>query len=482
VGIEASVRGHAVTVDGDGDLCAGIDVGTSGVKVVVIDREGVVRRTATASYPLMVPRSGWTEQDPEAWWRATEQCLASVGWGTGNRAVDRVGITGQMHGAVCLDARGDVIRPAILWNDQRTVAECEYIAHVVGRDRVRLATGSPPLTGFQVPKLLWLRTHEPAAYARIRSVLLPKDYIRWRLDGRRVTEPSDASGTGVYDIRTGRWSSDILEGLRIDPEWFPVVESSVAVRGAGDQASAAVGTGATRKGVISVNLGTSGAVSAAFDQLPAARHDAVQLGCHATGAWMAMTVMLSCGGALRWWRDAVGGSASYDELTAGVDRVPAGSEGLMFLPYLSGERSPHNDPAARGAFVGLTLRHGPAHLARAVLEGVTFGLRDGLEVLTALTGVWPTEIRLTGGGARSAVWRGIIADVFQVPCVTMMTDEGPAYGAALLAGVAAGWWSTVPEASDAVVRVASRTDPDAADYEDAYRRYGRLYPALRALR
>jgi xylulokinase len=468
-----------VTQNAHRDLCAGIDVGTSGVKVVVIDREGVVRRTATASYELIVPRPGWAEQDPEAWWRATQQCLAAVGWRTGARAGDRVGITGQMHGAVCMDAAGDVIRPAILWNDQRTVAECEFISRVAGGDRVRVATGSPPLTGFQLPKLLWLRTHEPTAYARIHSVLLPKDYIRWRLEGRRATEPSDASGTGVFDIRSRQWSSEILGSLRIDPAWFPPVESSVAVRGAGDQAAAAVGTGAVRQGVISVSLGTSGAVCAALDELPASRHDAVQLGCHATGAWMGMTVMLSCGGALRWWRDAVPRPVSYDELTAGVDGVVAGCEGLTFLPYLSGERSPHNDPGARGAFVGLTLRHGPAHLARAVLEGVTFGLRDGLDVLTAITGIWPKEVRVTGGGARSAVWRKIIADVFEVPCVTMATDEGPAYGAAVLAGVAAGWWSTVPKACDAVVRVASRTEPGDADYEDAYLRYRRLYPALR---
>jgi len=453
----------------------GIDVGTSSAKVVLIDERGAVLRSASGEYPLATPQPRWTEQNPEDWQRVIQRCIRDIDAPAGTP----MGFTGQMHGAVFLDSQDRVIRPAPLWNDQRTTAECAAIERIVGAETVRVITGNPPLTSFQLPKLLWLRAHEPQNAQRVASVLLPKDYVRLRTTGERMTDVTDASGTGAFDLRQRTWSNEILRALDVDEGLFSSARESAEAASAGDQAAAAVGTGAVKEGIVSVSIGTSGVVFAALDQLPDGRDDAVNLFCHATGRWHAMTVMLSAGGALRWLRDTIyDKGASYDEIMKDAESIPAGSEDLTFLPYLAGERSPHNDPAARGAFVGLALHHTRAHLARAAVEGITFGLLDGLDALRRVTGVQPSEVRVTGGGARSAIWRQLIADVFGMPVLTLVCEEGPAFGAALLAGVREGMWPSVESACDAVVRTHTRTEPTGANLSEAYGRFRALYPML----
>lgn len=469
----------------------GIDVGTSGCKVLLLNEQGKVLRQASADYPLFVPRPGWSEQNPEDWWDGVQRCLAEIG----EPNPDSIGVTGQMHGSVFLDSEGSVIRPALLWNDQRTAAECAEIEARVGADRVREITCNPPLTGFQAPKVLWLRNHEPEAFSRVRQVLLPKDYIRYRLSGVFASEVSDASGTGLLDVPSRSWSHEMMEALQLDPSWFPPVHESDEVSaktqagaglssgipivgGGGDQAAAAVGTGAVAPGILSVSLGTSGVV---FTAIPGPKYDragAAHTFCHANRGWHAMGVMLSCGGAMRWLRDTLYLSADYSLLNEEAAAAPPGCDGLTFLPYLTGERCPHNDPSARGSWSGLHLAHGRGHLARSVFEGVCFGLRDGLELLRGL-GASGKEVRVTGGGAKSALWLQILADVFESPCVTLESDEGPAFGAALLAGVGIGLWGTAAEACASAVRSKSSIQPSGQSYGEAYKRYRDLYPLVK---
>ncbi|MFZ4506359.1 MAG: xylulokinase [Fimbriimonas sp.] len=468
----------------------GIDVGTSGCKVLLIDEHGTVLKEASAEYPISVPRALWSEQDPEDWWRGVQECLAKIG----ESSPDAIGVTGQMHGSVFLDANDQVIRPALLWNDQRTIEEVAEIEERVGHDRIREITCNPPLTGFQAPKVLWLRNHELSNYNRIHRVLLPKDFIRLRLTGTAATEVSDASGTGLLDVKQRQWSSELLNTLELDPTWFPpVYESDVAsartlavagldagipvVGGGGDQAAGAVGTGAVAPGILSVSLGTSGVVFTSLTSPEFDRKGAAHTFCHANRAWHAMGVMLSCGGALRWYRDTIAGGTPYDELAAEAAMVQPGADGLTFLPYLTGERCPHNNPLARAAFTGLTLGHSRAHLSRAVFEGISFGLLDGFRLLKGL-GADAQEIRVTSGGAKSAFWVQMLADLFQSPCATLVSDEGPAYGAALLAGVGSGIWANVSEATQAAIRVKKVTEPSQIDYSEAYARYQNLYPTL----
>lgn len=438
----------------------GIDVGTSGVKALLIDESGAVRASAHAEVPLSTPKPGWSEQDPGDWWSATERCLAEIG-----ETPDAIGLTGQMHGSTFLDEHGEVIRPALLWNDQRTAAQVETIERTVGSERIRQITANPPLTGFQLPKLLWLRDEEPAAFDRVRQVLLPKDYIRYRLTGAYATEVSDASGTGAFNVADRSWSPEVFRTLDLDPTWFPACHESDAISGdwkgipvvggGGDQAAGAVGTGAVVPGLISVSLGTSGVVFAAQDNAAYDPAGATHTFCHANRSWHRMGVMLSCGGALRWFRDVFAPGMSYDEIAAMAATVE--SEGVVFLPYLAGERCPWNRSDLTGAFVGLTLAHGLPHLARATFEGITMGIADALDAVSP--GVKPDRLRVTGGGARSPFWRQMLADMTGVPVVTLAVDEGPAYGAALLAGVGAGRWKTVIEATAEVVRETETTVP-----------------------
>jgi xylulokinase len=491
----------------------GIDVGTGGAKAILIEPGGAVRGSATRAYPLSSPRPRWSEQDPLHWWQATAAAVAEVlrATATAPRQVAAAALTGQMHGLVLLDRGGEVVRPAILWNDQRTAAECAAIHARVGLERVRRITGKPALPGFTAPKVLWVRAHEPHIFEAAATMLLPKDYVRYRLSGALASDVADASGTSLFDVAARRWSPELIEALDVPRSWLPEVFESPEVvgsvgragaaatgllegtpicAGAGDQAAEAVGCGIVGEGSVSVTIGTSGVVFAATAGYRVDPGGGLHAYCHAVpGMWHLMGVMLSAGGSLRWYRDALCPEEAAEARRRGVDpydlilepaaAVPAGSEGLFFLPYLTGERTPHADPDARGAFVGLTLRHSRPHLTRAVLEGVAFGLRDCLNLVRGI-GLDTARIRLSGGGARSPLWRQILADVFAQDVVRVRETQGAAYGAAILAGVAAGCFPGVAAAAEAVVGEAETTRPGAqrAAYGRAYDGYRDLYPAL----
>lgn len=469
----------------------GIDIGTSGCKVLLINGEGEIVQQENAEYPIATPQPGWTEQNPEDWWSGVLTCLGKMDVSQ----VKGIGVTGQMHGSVFLDEKGEVIRPALLWNDQRTQKECEEIETKVGKDRLMEITGNPALTGFQLPKVLWLKNNEPDRFARLNQVLLPKDYIRFKLTGEYATEVSDASGTGCFDLKTRSFSTEILEKLGLHPSLFPksfesdeitghtnlesLPKGVPVVGGGGDQAAAAVGTGAVVPGVISISLGTSGVV---FTSIPSSKYDqsgAAHTFCHANRGYHAMGVMLSCGGAVRWYRDTFGAGRSYDQISEAAKTIPAGCEGLSFLPYLAGERCPHNDPNARSVFAGATLAHALSHFDRALFEGVTFGLMDCFETLKAL-GAESKSIRVTSGGAKSEFWVQMIADVLQADCQRISIDEGPAFGAAILAGVGIGFWNNVAEACEKVIKVSSTTSPSGENYEESYRRFKSLYSHVKS--
>jgi xylulokinase len=480
----------------------GVDVGTGGARALAVDEAGELLAQASSEYPLATPRAGWTEQDPEDWWGGVLGVLRQVAAAV-DGDVAALGLTGQMHGSVFLDARGHVLRRALLWNDQRTAAQAAGLAKQVGEERLLAIAGNPALTGFQAPKLMWLRDEEPELYRRLAHVLLPKDYVRLRLCGELLTDASDASGTLLFDVGARSWSSELLDALELSREWLPEVREGPEPAGAlgaqvagelglpagipiaaggGDNAAAAVGVGVVRPGLISSSIGTSGVVFAHRDSFGYDPSGRVHACCHAVpNAWHLMGVTLAAGASLRWWRDQVASGQSYQQLEELAAPLAPGAEGLLFLPYLRGERSPHRDPSARGAFAGLTARHELGHLTRAVFEGVAFSLRDSLETFRELD-VQIDEVRALGGGARSPLWRTIQADVFGAPVVRTVIDEGPAYGAALLAGVAVGFFADVPEA---VTRVRLRDERDVPDpersahYEEIYALYRELYPATR---
>ena len=449
----------------------GLDVGTSAVKGLAIDEEGRVVATATADYPLSRPHPDWSEQNPADWWRAAEDVLAQLPEGP-------IGLSGQMHGLVVLDEDRSVLRPAILWNDQRTAAECAEIEERVGFDRLVELTGNRALAGFTAPKLLWLRRHEPETYGRIRHVLLPKDYVRLRLTGELAIDVADASGTLLFDVRHRAWSEEVCAALEIPLEWLPPAHESTEIAGAGDQAAAALGVGISHPGPVSVVLGTSGVVFAA---LPSYAHDPqarLHAFCHAVpNTWHAMGVMLSAAGSAAWLREVL--AADLTELEQEAEHWPAGCEGLLFAPYLAGERTPHPDPHARGAFTGLSARHDRGALWRSMLEGVAYGLRDSLELLREL-GARPESGRVSGGGARSELWLRILASVLGLPLETTESEEGSAFGAALLAGIRADVFTDADDAVARCVRVRRRIEPEW-DYVDGYRRFRSLYATLRPL-
>jgi xylulokinase len=485
----------------------GLDVGTSGAKAVLIAADGGVLATATEEYPLSTPQPLWSEQDPADWWRGSQAALGRVVAESGVSGTEIVGLglTGQMHGAVFLDERDAVIRPAMLWNDGRTQAQCDAITAHVGAERLIAIAGNPALTGFQAPKALWLRDHEPQHYDRVRRLLLPKDYIRLLLTGEYASDASDAAGTLLLDLQARDWSQPILDALEIPRAWLPRVyegpevtgrlRPEVAaslglpaglpvVAGGGDNAAAAIGTGIIAEGAISASIGTSGVLFAHSDTIRLDPQGRLHSFCHATpGAYHLMAVTLSAGGSFQWLRNtlrAVDPALSYDQLVALAQQTPPGAEGLLFLPYLSGERTPHRDPLARGALIGLTQRHTLGHIARAVMEGVVFSLRDGQEIMAEL-GLPLTEVRAIGGGARSSVWRQMQADILGTPIVTMRAEEGPAFGAALLAGVGAGLYPDVPAAVAAAVATSATVTPQPEAqrvYADLYPRYRQLYGAL----
>jgi xylulokinase len=488
-------------------LFLGVDVSTTGAKALLVDEKGAVVASSTTPLSLQTPKPLWSEQDPHEWWEGTKKSIRGA-LGAAKAAgqdVAAVGLTGQMHGLVLLDTERRVLRPAILWNDQRTGAECDLIRERLGgREALVKATGNDALTGFTAPKVLWVRRHEPDVYARAALVLLPKDYVRLRLTGEPAMDKADGSGTLLFDLASRDWSGLVLERLEIPRAWLPpafegpqvtgtvTAEAAEAtglragtpvVAGGGDQAAGAVGAGAVEPGVVSLTLGTSGVIFASTRKPLYEPQGRLHAFCHAVpGTWHFMGVTLSAAGSLQWYRDTLAPSEGFDKLVAEAEGVPAGSEGLLFLPYLSGERTPYPDPSARGSFVGLTLRHGRGHLTRAVLEGVAFSMRDcfGLLKEAGLGGV--DEVRVAGGGAKSPLWRKICASALGVELVTVNSTEGAAYGAALLAAVGQGAFPSVPAACAASISVTGRTAPDpawSAAYDRLHAEYRALYPALK---
>ncbi len=490
----------------------GIDVGTGGTRAVVVSERGQVVAAAGAEHAHFTsPQTGWAEQDPRDWWRATQEAVRAVlAKGVAAESIAAIGFSGQMHGAVLLDDRGQVLRPAIIWCDQRTVSQCREITTKVGPRRLIEFTASPALTGFTLPKLLWVREQEPDLWARVRRVLLPKDYVRFRLTGERAIDVADASGTLLFDVARRHWSAEMAQAMEIDERLLPPVFESPevvgavsaegakttglrlgtrVVAGAGDQAAGAVGLGVVKPGAVIATIGTSGVVFAATDRPALDPQGRVHTFCHAVpGRWHVMGVTQGAGLSLRWFRDQFGAGADdgcdpYDRLCAEAAEAPAGAGGLLWAPYLMGERTPHLDPQARAALVGLTAGHTRAHVVRAILEGVAFSLRDTLTIFEEMK-VPVESIRLGGGGARSPLWRQIQAEVYGTTVELTAEEEGAAYGAALLAGVGAGAWVSVDAACEAAIHIAARIQPESAAVTHMtarYQEYRKLYPAMKGI-
>ena len=493
----------------------GVDLGTSGTKTVLFDKQGRAIASASREYPLDQPRNGWAEQDPECWWQAARETIRQVigESGVAPAQIRGLGISGQMHGLVLLDENGQVLRKAILWCDGRTQQECDEITRIVGRERLIRITANPALTGFTAGKVLWVRRHEPEIWKQVRHILLPKDYVRFRLTGEYGSEMSDASGTNLLDVPRRCWSGAMLDALDLDATLLPpLMESSdaagtvtsraaeetglqpgtVVAAGAGDNAAAAVGTGVVTAGKAFATIGTSGVVFAHADQVQIDPKGRVHTFCAAVpGAYTVMSCTLAAGLSLKWFRDqfcqaecqtaAQMGEDPYTLMSQEAAQSPIGANRLVYLPYLMGERSPLLDADARGAFIGLSGIHARRDLLRAVMEGVTYSMRQNLEVLRGM-GIAPAEMRACGGGARSSFWRQMMADVFALPVQTVKNTEGPALGAAILGGVAAGMYADIPSACAALIRENASQLPDVqrhVDYEKYYDLYVSLYPALK---
>jgi len=481
----------------------GIDVSTTASKALVIDERGTVVASHGAPHELSTPRPLWSEQDPREWWRATCASLQAALQEISTDDVAAVGLTGQMHGLTMLDANNQILRPAILWNDQRTAAQCAAITERMGAEWLYQHIGSLMLPGFTAPKIVWVREHEPEIFQQTAHILLPKDYVRFLLTGAYVTDVSDGSGIALMDIGRRAWSDELLAALEIPRAILPDLcegpevsarvsaegaaatglrEGTPVVGGAGDQPATAIGSGILRRGQTSITVGTSGVVFTANDQYQPEPDGRLHTFCHAVpGYWFHMGVMLSAAGGMRWLHDALAAGHSYEELSDLAANVPHGADGLVFVPYLTGERHPHPDPLARGAFVGLTLRSGLGQLVRAVMEGVAFGLRDNLELLNSL-GVAPSTAALSGGASKSPVWRQILTDIAGIPLYSINSSEGAALGAAILAAVGAGAWPDVPTACGDLIRAVDVSEPSAnsvAAYERLYPIFRQLYPALR---
>lgn len=484
----------------------GIDTSTTSSKALMMDELGGVIAVASSPHTLQTPKPLWSEQNPLEWWEAVSASIRSVleKADIPGERIAAVGLTGQMHGLVLLDEAGNVLRPAILWNDQRTQSQCDEIHRRIGKEKFIQITGNVALTGFTAPKILWVKEHEPELFARARHVLLPKDYIRFKLTGEYAMDKADGAGTVLFDLKLRDWSEEVLSALDIPHAWMPqtfegtettgyVTEEASRLTGlkvgtpvtagGGDQAAGAVGVGAVEAGIVGLTVGTSGVVFATTPSALIEPEGRLHAFCHAVpGMWHFMGVMLSAAGSLQWYRDTLAPNISFDELLKEAEAIPAGSEGLQFLPYLSGERTPHPDPLARGAFIGLTLRHGRAHMTRAVLEGVAFGLKDSFTLIQKAGLGEIKQVRASGGGTKGALWRQIMASVLNAELVTVNTTEGAAYGAALLAGVGVGEWSDVPSACQAAVKITGSTQPDPRQvkaYLNSYSLYRELYPALR---
>jgi xylulokinase len=484
----------------------GIDTSTTSSKALLINECGDVVAVATSPHTLQTPRPLWSEQNPQEWWEAVLISIHSIlqKSGISSESIAAIGLTGQMHGLVLLDKNDVVLRPAILWNDQRTQAQCDAIHRLAGKEHFIEITGNVALPGFTAPKILWVKENEPHIFAQVLHVLLPKDYIRLRLTGEYAMDKADGAGTVLFDLKTRTWSPEILKTLGINPGWMPptfegpeitghisheaatltgLKAGTPIVAGAGDQAAQAVGVGAVKPGVVALTVGTSGVVFATTPSALIEPEGRLHAFCHAApGLWHFMGVMLSAAGSLQWYRDTLASTLSFDELLREAETILPGCEGLQFLPYLSGERTPYPDPHARGAWIGLTLRHGRGHMTRAILEGVAFGLNDSFTLIRNAGLGEIQQVRASGGGTRSALWRQIMASVLGTELVTVNTTEGAAFGAALLAGVGAGAWKDVSSACDATIKITSSTKPDPNQmdvYAKGYDLYRKLYPALR---
>jgi xylulokinase len=482
----------------------GIDIGTSGSRAVVIDENGKVVVSATATHEdFASPEIGWAEQNPDDWWRACREVISGVLLTVKAEEIEAISFSGQMHGSVFLDEADKVIRPALLWCDQRTEKQCGEITEKIGKERLIELVCNPAITGFTLPKLLWLRENEPENWAKVKTVLLPKDYIRLKLSGDKASDVADSSGTLLFDVQNRQWSNKMLPAFEIDANILPKVYESIEITGivseigasqtglkvgtkiiagAGDNAAGAIGMGIVENGKVSATIGTSGVIFAVSDAPRLDLKGRIHTLCHAIpNRWHNTGVTLAAGLSFKWFRENFGEGKNYDELVSQAEKIPSGSDGVIWLPYLMGERAPHLDPNARAAFVGITASHTNAHLTRAVLEGVAFSLRDSLEIFKA-SGVEISSVRLGGGGVKSKLWRQIQADVYQKPVEIIETDEGAAFGAAILAGVGAGHWKTVDEACEKSIKVVETIEPNAESLEKLnknYEGYQMLYSALR---
>ncbi|MCG8528392.1 MAG: xylulokinase [Opitutales bacterium] len=485
-------------------LTIGIDIGTSSTKAVVVDEKGSVLFAGGPTYDFDTPQPLWAENDPQKWWDATLECLKTISEVVDSGDVVGIGLTGQMHGLVLLDENGDVLRPCIQWNDQRTAAQCDSITNEVGFDEVIRITGNPILTGFTAPKIRWVQENEPEIWAKVAKILLPKDYIRYKLSGEFATDVSDASGMSLLDVGQRKWSSVMTEVCKVSEDMLAKVYESQEVSaklgievatevglpaglpiiaGAGDQAAGAIGSGVVNEGTVACSLGTSGVVFAQANQFAPEPEGRLHAFCAAVpGTWHYMGVQLSCAGSNQWFTDELGAGVSFRELDDEAAKVAPGCEGLLFHPYLTGERMPHADPLARGSFIGLTLRHTRGHLARAVLEGVTLGLREGLDMMRDL-GIATQKVIVTGGGANSPLWKKLLADIFKSEIVTVNASEGGAFGSAILAMVGAGAYPDLQTACSEMIKETGKTIPsdDAAIYDQALETYRKIYPALKEI-
>jgi xylulokinase len=483
----------------------GIDVGTGGTRALLVDQQGRVRASHTAAHDEMIMlKPLWAEQRPENWWAASQIAIrgALAQAGVSGNEVGGIGLSGQMHGLVMLDQDDHVIRPSLIWCDQRSQPQVDFVNRTVGAERVLACTANPVLTGFTLPKLLWVRDHEPRNFERVRKMLLPKDYLRFQLTGEYASEVSDASGTALFDVVNRRWSYELVDALGLDRGMLPkVYESSEVsgviskeaakatgltagtpvVGGGGDQAASAVGNGIVEPGLVSCTLGTSGVVFAHMEKVEYDRLGRVHTFCHAVpGKWHVMGVTQGAGLSLQWFRNNLAPGASYDDLMKEAATAPTGSQGLFWLPYLMGERTPHLDALARGGWIGLTARHRRADLVRAIIEGVSYSQKDCLVIIEEL-GAEARSVRASGGGAQSPFWRQVLADILQKSVVTLESQEGSAYGAALLAMAGTGAYGSVPEVCGAVIREVDRLEPRDEGYADRYQTYRDLYPALKPL-
>jgi len=485
----------------------GIDLGTSSVKVIVMDSDGKVINNVSKSYDISYPNIGWAEQNPEDWWYSTKECIKELitQGDLKSEKISGVGFSGQMHGLVLLDKDNEVLMPAILWCDQRTQEECDYLNDVIGKDKLSKYTGNMALTGFTAPKVLWVKKHKNDIYNRIAKMMLPKDYIRFKLTGVFATDVSDASGTLMFDVENRKWSKEMLDILELKDEVLPKVfesfevtgniceeaakltglsEKTVVVAGAGDQAAGAVGTGTVHSGIVSVALGTSGVVFACDEKFSVDSENRLHSFCHSNGKWHQMGVMLSAASSLQWWNDNINidtKTNSFETLLSEAENVAVGCKGLIYLPYLMGERTPYSDPDAKGAFIGLNITHKRGDMTRSILEGVCFGLRDSLEILKSM-GVEVREVRVSGGGSKSVLWKQILANVFNLKVCSINSKEGPAYGAAILAAVGCGLYTNVDEACSSLINITDIIEPiekDVEKYNEIYKVYASLYGCLK---